>query len=256
MPNRIVVFTAADRICATMTLSRVSLRNITNMTEGNYPMSNPGCCDQVVSAPKNDFLEFGAPQVMNLGTGGARFSSVVSAPATPQFDALHEQIRLERRVQCSDQVHNHGPDQVRADFCDRVVACRASATTVRGIFLKVDPPSLTIRSGPEVRVAPVTATKSRVSANGDINLRVACVRRHSRRHTPFVERLGHLLKCRRNHTDQASRGGLTEIFLGRGPAGCFIAGLRHASLVVGKDGVKFLLDVFGHTQHSESAPSA
>jgi hypothetical protein len=173
----------------------------------------------------------------------------------PQFQTLHEQIRSERRVQCSDQVHNHGPDQLRINFCDRVVPYRGTAASVRGISLKVDPPSLTIRPGPEVRVAPVTVTKSRMSANGDINLRMVCVRWNSRRHTPLVERLRHLLKRRRNYTDQASRGGLTEIFLGRGSGGCVIAGLRHASLVVGKDGVKFLLDVFGHTLSQRPPPS-
>src|SRR5580700_3003288 len=187
--------------------------------------------------------KFDAPRV----TGGSRLRSVVSDPATPQFQPLHEQIRSERRVQRSDQVHNQGPDQLRINFCDRVVAYRGTATGVRGISLKMDPPGLTIRPGPEVRVAPMTVTKSRVSANGNINLRMVCVSWNSRRHTPLVERLRHLLKRRRNHTDQASRGGLTEIFLGRGPGGCVIARLRHASLVVGKDGVKFLLDVFGHT---------
>jgi len=194
--------------------------------------------------------KFDAPRV----TGGSRLRSVVSDPATPQFQPLHEQIRSERRVQRSDQVHNQGPDQLRINFCDRVVAYRGTATGVRGISLKMDPPGLTIRPGPEVRVAPMTVTKSRVSANGNINLRMVCVSWNSRRHTPLVERLRHLLKRRRNHTDQASRGGLTEIFLGRGPGGCVIARLRHASLVVGKDGVKFLLDVFGHTRHSDSAP--
>jgi hypothetical protein len=147
-------------------------------------------------------------------TGGSRLRSVVSDPVTPRFQTLHEQIRSERRVQRSDQVHNHGPDQLRINFCDRVVAYRGTAPSVRGISLKVDPPSLTIRPGPEVRVAPVTVTKSRVSANGNINLRMVCVSWNSRRHTPRVERLRHLLKRRRNHTYQASRGGLSEIFLG------------------------------------------
>jgi hypothetical protein len=97
-------------------------------------------------------------------------------------------------------------------------------------------------------------TKARVSADGDINPHIASVSRHSRRHTSLVECLGHLLKGRRNHTGQANCGGLTEIILGRGLAGCFIAGLRHASLVLGEDGVKLLLDVFGHTPYSESTP--
>jgi len=97
-------------------------------------------------------------------------------------------------------------------------------------------------------------TKARVSADGDINPRLASVSWHSRRHTSLVERLGHLLKGRRNHTGQANCGAFTEILLGRGLAGCFIAGLRHPTLVVGEDGVKLLLDVFGHTRYPESTP--
>jgi len=97
-------------------------------------------------------------------------------------------------------------------------------------------------------------TKARVSADGDINPRIASVSWHSRRHTSLVECLGHLLKGRRNHTGQANCGGFTEILLGRGLAGCFIAGLRHATLMVGEDSVKLLLDVFGHTRYSESTP--
>ena len=88
------------------------------------------------------------------------------------LDALHERVRLKRPVQFSDQIQHHGPDQLRIDFCDRVVAYRATATTVRGISLKVDPPSLAIWPGPEIRVTPVTMTKARVSADGDINPRV------------------------------------------------------------------------------------
>src|SRR5467141_1712302 len=170
------------------------------------------------------------------------------------IDALHEWIRLNRPVQCSDQIHHHAPDQLRIDFCDRVVAYRATATAVRGISLKVDPPNLAIWPSPEVRVTPETMTKARVSADGDINARIASVSWHSRRHASLVECLGHLLKGRRNHTGQANCGGFTEILLGRGLAGCFIAGLRHATLVVGEDGVKLLLDVFGHTRYSESTP--
>ncbi len=111
----------------------------------------------------------------------------------------------------------------------------------------MDPLSLAIWPGPEVRVTPEALTKARVSADGDINPRIAFVSWHSRRHTSLVECLGHLLKGRRNHTGQANCGGLTEIFLGRGLAGRFTAGLHRTSLVSGEDGVKLLLDVLGHT---------
>src|SRR4030088_3836595 len=101
-------------------------------------------------------------------------------PPRPLIDALHEWIRLNRPVQYSDQIHHHGPDQLRIDLCDRVVAYRGTATTVRGISLKVDPPSLAIWPSPEVRVTPETMTKARVSADGDINPRIASFRGHSR----------------------------------------------------------------------------
>jgi hypothetical protein len=182
-----------------------------------------------------------------------RFAFTLGRP-TRLIDALHERVRLKRSIQFSDQIHHHGPDQLRIDFCDRVVPYRATATTIRGISLKVDPPSLAIWPCPEVWVTPEAMTKARVSADGDINPRMAFVRWHSRRHTSLVECLGHLLKGWGDHTGQANCGGFAEILLGRGLARCFIAGLRHPSLVVGEDGVEFLLDVFGHIRYSESTP--
>jgi len=120
--------------------------------------------------------------------------------------------------------------------------------TICGISLKVDPPSPAIWLGSEVRVTSEAVTKARVSADRNINPRVASIGEHSRRHTSLVECVGHVLKGRRNHTGQANCGGLIEILIGCGFAGCFIAGPSHASLVVGEDGVKLLLDVFGHSR--------
>lgn len=117
----------------------------------------------------------------------------------------------------------------------------------------MDPPSLAIWPCPEVRVTTEAVTKARVSADGNINPRSAFFSWHSRRYTSLVECLSHLLKRRRNHTGQANCSGLTEILFGGGLAGCFIASLRHASLVVGQDGVKLLLDVFGHRRYSVNA---
>jgi len=163
-------------------------------------------------------------------------------------------IRLKWPVQLSNQLHHHRPDQLRIDFRDSVIAYRTAASTVRGVSLKLDPPGLSIRPSPEERITAQAVTKARVSADGDINSRIASVRCHSRSHASRVECLGHLLQGRRNHSGQADCGGLAEILLDRGLAGCLSAGLSHASIVVGEDCVKLLLDVFGHTRYPESTP--
>jgi hypothetical protein len=70
----------------------------------------------------------------------------------------------------------------------------------------------------------------------------------------IVERARHLLKRWRNYLGQANRGGLSEIVRGGGLAGYLVASLRHASLVRSEDGVKLLLDVFGHCRYPASTP--
>jgi hypothetical protein len=110
----------------------------------------------------------------------------------------------------------------------------------------VDPPSLQIWPGPQVRVAPEAVPNACVSADGDINSSSVPLAWNSRRHTSLIECAGYPLKDRHDHAGQTSRSGLTEVLLGFALAGRFTSGLRHACLVVGQDAIKLLLDIFSH----------